>query len=461
MTRPACARDRRAAFPNLGEFAMTRPLSPQLLRTVVLLASWCSVAGFAGSAGACDTPVYRYAMYRWHPAPYELYCFHDTQPDAEAQAVAAAVEQHVAAGAAPANLAFLPVDVAPDGQFRDGPPDIKEAWDKRSTKQTPWYLISSPAGVHLFEGSVSAHDIATLIDSPGRQAVGQLLAEGRAGVYVLVTTDDQAKSEAAEQVIRGAIDDVAAGKVQLYSTVLGSDDDAAPAPDINFGLVTVARDDAGEKWFLDCLLALEPDLRSATEPIAFLVYGRGRALFSSLGKGIHRDNLVPDMEFITGACSCMVKEQNPGVDLLMKFDWDAVADSLMQQFGREEGSPYRFSGDALFPELIIPAEDPLTSSGDDAAVTTAAELTAPATMEEVAATSAAELSTADAMPTAASLEDPPVQQLAVNSPPPIASEDHAAVSTANPWRAVLWVGGGLAGALVILFGITFLILRPR
>ncbi len=443
---------------------MTRPLPSQLLRTVVLLASWCSPAGFAGWAGACDTPVYRYAMYRWQPAPYELYCFHDTQPDAEAQAVAAAVEQHVAAGVAPANLVFLPVDVAQDGQLRDVPPDIREAWDKRSTAHTPWYLISSPVGVHLFEGSVSARDIAALIDSPGRQAVGQLLAEGHAGVYVLVTTDDQAKSEAAEQVIRGVIDDVAAGKVKLYSTVQGSDDDnAAPAPGIAFGLVTVARGDAGEKWFLDCLLALEPDLRSATEPVAFLVYGRGRALFSSLGKGIHHDNLVQDVEFITGACSCTVKEQNPGVDLLMKFDWDTVADSLMQQFGREEGSPYRFSGDALFPELIIPAEEPPTPSGNDAAASTAAELTAPAaaTTVEVAATSAAELSTADAVPAAASLADPPVQQLAVNRPPPVASGDHAAVSTTNPWRAVLWVGGGLAGALVVLFGVTFLVLRPR
>ena len=24
----------------------------------------------------CDTPVYRYAMYRWDPAPYEIYYFH-------------------------------------------------------------------------------------------------------------------------------------------------------------------------------------------------------------------------------------------------------------------------------------------------------------------------------------------------------------------------------------------------
>ena len=32
---------------------------------------------------ACETPVYRYAMYRWNPAPYEIYYFHneDGEPD--------------------------------------------------------------------------------------------------------------------------------------------------------------------------------------------------------------------------------------------------------------------------------------------------------------------------------------------------------------------------------------------
>ncbi len=87
-----------------------------------------------------------------------------------------------------------------------------------------------------------------------------------------------------------------------------------------------------------------------------MIYGRGRALFSSLGKGIQRDNLIQDVEFITGACSCTVKEQNPGVDLLMSYNWNAVAEALSRQFGTEEGSSYRFGGDALFPELIIPPE---------------------------------------------------------------------------------------------------------
>ena len=26
---------------------------------------------------ACETPVYRYAMYRWEPAPFEIYFFHN------------------------------------------------------------------------------------------------------------------------------------------------------------------------------------------------------------------------------------------------------------------------------------------------------------------------------------------------------------------------------------------------
>ena len=344
---------------------MSRMISHIDQRGVAILALMM-VAGMTAAVGACDTPVYRYAMYRWLPAPYEIYCFHDGQLDTEAQKVKAAVEKASEGDELRANIVFLPVDLQKDAELTSVPPDVKEAWQKRTEKSVPSYLISSPVGVHLFSGTITPPEIAALIDSPKRQETGRLMQEGKAGVYILLTGADEKANELAEQEIRGVIDDVASGKVTLYSAppLIPSDQQAdVSRPEVGF--IKLARDEASEKWLTDCLLALEPDLRETKDPVVFMVYGRGRALFSCLGKGIQRDNLIQDVEFITGACSCTVKEQNPGVDLLVSYNWDAAAETLAQQYGAEEGSRYQFGGDALFPELIIPADEQMKDPAED------------------------------------------------------------------------------------------------
>ncbi|HEY7425207.1 MAG TPA: hypothetical protein VH682_13330, partial [Gemmataceae bacterium] len=60
------------------------------------------------------------------------------------------------------------------------------------------------------------------------------------------------------------------------------------------------------------------------EPMVFPVFGRGRALEGLIGKGINADTIENAAQFLCGACSCLIKRLNPGVDLLIAADWDAV-----------------------------------------------------------------------------------------------------------------------------------------
>ena len=276
---------------------------------------------------------------------------------------------------------------------------------------------------------------------------------------------------------------MAAGKLSLYTLPSaipgepGAEEDARGAT-LEVGLVKVARGDAKEKWLVDILLGLERDLRETQDPIVFMIYGRGRALFSCLGKGIHRDNLIQDVEFITGACSCTVKEQNPGVDLLMRRNWDAAAEAIAARYGAEEGSRYDFGGDALFPELIIPAEGEMPGSdvepsqgeaaqggtaqgemvaqvepaAEPAATRPQPEATAPQAIDEPSLLSEA------ADPKTQTVTLAPADKL---DPVPSSSSDVATAPTPSKFPGMLWVGAGLLAALVVLFAATFVVLRPR
>ena len=70
---------------------------------------------------------------------------------------------------------------------------------------------------------------------------------------------------------------------------------------------------------------MESDLKDLKDkPMFFPVFGKGRALEPLIGEGIDEDNVLDYCSYITGACSCEVKKQNPGIDLLTRLDWIAA-----------------------------------------------------------------------------------------------------------------------------------------
>ena len=90
-------------------------------------------------------------------------------------------------------------------------------------------------------------------------------------------------------------------------------------------MLRVPRDDPPSSALVAMLIGSEPDLAERTDPMVFPVFGRGRALLPLIGAGITAKNIHDSAAFLVGPCSCEVKEQNPGFDLLLAADWDDVA----------------------------------------------------------------------------------------------------------------------------------------
>jgi hypothetical protein len=98
---------------------------------------------------------------------------------------------------------------------------------------------------------------------------------------------------------------------------------------LNVATLSVSRADPAEAWLVRSLTAVETDLgKYAAEPMVFAVFGRGRALPPFIGRGITAENLTEAVSFVAGACSCTVKDQAPGWDLLLRWDWEATAETL-------------------------------------------------------------------------------------------------------------------------------------
>ena len=99
---------------------------------------------------------------------------------------------------------------------------------------------------------------------------------------------------------------------------------------IQFTTVRLNRDDPAEQFLLQSLLNSEEDLVDFDRPLAFPVFGRGRVLYALVGNGIASHTVRMASSFMAGPCSCQVKNQNLGFDLLLQTDWNkALGDILI------------------------------------------------------------------------------------------------------------------------------------
>ena len=204
-----------------------------------------------------------------------------------------------------------------------------------------------------------------MIDSPARQKIGKLIAEGNATVLVVLPCSDKKKNKKAEKVVAEVIGQVKeqtdaveeekakeakeADKAAKDKAKEEEDDDAdfwtnepEEDPQLPFKIATlkVSRTDKAEKWLVDSLMAVEQDLSEyADDPMIFAVYGRGRAMPPYIGKGISAENLVDCMQFLSGPCSCQVKDMNPGMDLMMKWDWEATVEAIAEATWKAQQGP--------------------------------------------------------------------------------------------------------------------------
>jgi hypothetical protein len=308
------------------------PANPHKLVLAALAAAW--VCCVAAPAGACDVPVFRYALERWSPGTYDVVVLHHGPLGAEDKKLADELAKQATNLQSPCNIEVRLVDVDAGPAEQDIEPLRKAA----TTQPLPRIVLCYPrrmAGppVVAWSGPLTAANVRAMLDSPTRREVVKRIAAGDSVVWVMLEGGKKAKDDAAAKLLTAELSRLQA-TLKLPEPGRDSTDPAdAPPPDgsrpalkLGFSLVRVARTAPGEHVFADILTHTEEDLTGqfAGEPMAFGIFGQGRAMFALVGKGINKDNIQEVCEFLIGRCSCEVKDRNPGTDLLMAADWSVV-----------------------------------------------------------------------------------------------------------------------------------------
>lgn len=284
---------------------------------------------------ACQVPVFRYALERWSPDRYNLVVLSQGALSPEVEKSLKKLHDSRPSGIDP-TVELTKVDL-----HSSSDPKYTHLWKQHAQSDAQSLMIamypnrSSLRNQVAHTSAISEQSVSAVIDSPVRRELIRRLTGGDSAVWILVESGDKVKDATALETLetqlladtkRLALP--SAEEMEISQAVL---DEAKIKLKIGFSVLSVKRDDASEKFLLDCLLNSEPDLAEySKEPIAFPVFGRGIVLYAVVGKGITADVISSATSFIVGPCSCQVKEQNPGFDLLLNFDWDsAIGDTLV------------------------------------------------------------------------------------------------------------------------------------
>ncbi|MDV6034113.1 MAG: hypothetical protein F9B45_29265 [Phycisphaera sp. RhM] len=308
------------------------PLDPSrgLLLTFILLA-WSSYAG------ACNIPVFRYALERWTPDDCEVIVFHD-QPLSPADAIVmtrlqASTDDH----GGHANAKVIAVDVSGDTN-RQRVALWKEIGADTQKATLPHVLVRTKLGrgrfVNHWHGALADADRLRIFHSPIRTELRDRLLAGHSVVWLLIRSADHEKNTNAKQLVQQTFETLSS-KVTLPEGIglPGSELYADLPLVVKFSLLEIDPEDPKESFLVGLLSGLRlPDFE-AGEPLLVPVFGRGRALEVIPARDLSARLMEELTVFLSGACSCQVKEQNPGFDLLIDADWDG------QLFGEIDNRP--------------------------------------------------------------------------------------------------------------------------
>jgi len=297
---------------------------------------------------ACSVPVFRYALERWPSDPYLVTVFHKGPlAPADKKLVGWLKDCGATAGRLSGfvlRTVDLSVDAAPDAPKRpEGVADDKLPW------MVVHYPRSSRIPIPAWAGPLTSSAGKALASSPVRDEMAKRLLGGDAAVWILLESGVRKQDDEAARVLQEGLKKVA----KLLKLPTLADDDPAdqppegverPALRMSFPMLRVSRTDPAERMLVEMLIHTEEDLATLKEPMAFPVYGRGRALFALVGKGINEDNIGEACAFLVGPCACEVKAMSPGTDLLMVVNWDELL----------EGEITSAPALASLPELVLP-----------------------------------------------------------------------------------------------------------
>lgn len=269
-------------------------------------------------AQACNIPVFRYALERWRPDECEVIVFHRGPLTTE--------QESLLADSFPGDPISARVVRA---EVSDLPAAYRQAWSQLAEDPNltlPHVVVRTQVGaardISAWHGPLDSIQGWDVFASPARTEMARRLLSGHSVVWLVIASDNEERNREIRKLLAEQLETLA-DKIPLPDGIglPGSELYADIPLLVKFSSLEIRRDDPKEGFLIKLFSSLRPESVAQGEPLVIPVFGRGRALEVIPARELN-PRLIEDLAgFLSGACSCQVKEQNPGFDLLFSVDW--------------------------------------------------------------------------------------------------------------------------------------------
>ncbi|QDV40785.1 hypothetical protein Enr13x_06210 [Stieleria neptunia] len=329
---------------------------------------------FASTADACKVPVFRYALERWPADRYEIVALIDGEPTGDAADALTSLRSLAEPGV---NVVTRIVDLA---TLSDA-----ELWSVEgleSTEQTPLLQVFYPErdGQRklCWSGALTIANVNAWIDSPLRNNIIREIQTGASAVWVLVDGPDEHQNNALRAELDAALREASAA-ISIPEGVIRREDAAQYLRDhpaasmddvlrcdiplsIKFTIERLRSDDENEVAFR---AMVDGWTETVEAPFVFPVFGRGRMIEPLSAADFSASSITAACRYLVGECSCSVKALNPGVDLILKTDWQqTLGDQIVMVQSVSQNEPLEVSIPAGKPETAEATAADATVDGD-------------------------------------------------------------------------------------------------
>ncbi len=246
----------------------------------------------------CTTKVSEWTMLNFAPASYEFVYFTNGKLDNQTIQKHEKIQQLIK----DVNLNFSIIDI---NHFKNRNEKMMFEMAQKETK--PIYALYYKN--QLFSQFNSTDELLSLLESPMLAGIADEIKGGKLCVLLYLKKGNDNENNHGVDVLNK----------YLSTSILK---DIIP-------VLTLNPDNLKERMFIKILLNVESDLAYIKEPMLFGIFGRFRILEPLVGKGITGENINYLVQFLSADCSCIIKSQMPGIDMLYFNKWKDVKPALL------------------------------------------------------------------------------------------------------------------------------------
>lgn len=280
---------------------------------------------FATAACACNIPVFRYALERWKPDLCEVIVFHDIDLSASQNSLLVELQNAANSSARQANLEIIRSRVGQDPNRQNA--DLWLSLKAIPNVVLPYVVVRTSVSdkkyVNGWHGSFDQFRSQQLLDSPARRELSRRLLTGDSVVWLMLKSSDPSRNSAAMKLLTEEL-------AKLSKSMQFPDGLGLPGSELfaeipllmKFTVLEINPEDRDEQFLVSLFRGFQPKAAAGGEPLLIPVFGRGRALEVIPADQLDAGTINDLTRYLCGACSCQVKERNPGFDLLLSTQWE-------------------------------------------------------------------------------------------------------------------------------------------